>query len=893
MTRLRPLFFLFAVVLAHCASLEPIAVGACGNGVVDANEDCDSFPVASSETSPQCGAPAEGALACRMKCSKGGPACPDGWGCGEAGYCRRPSGVFEAKADPISAGVVDVVGADFDGDGRADVAGFGEVGPFNTTSLRVHYLEASGALARIVPTPAGLVAPTIADVDGDGLADIVFGVTGGPSGLLGVITGTKKRSFSPLLFPSFALDRTSAQIVVIKATRLPLPSREVSAVLMFGKTDGAPSAFLASIGPDSGDTQFGQTLPADPDKLVGEPVWGNVFDELASSTCGEVAYVLQVPGQDRLSIVSPCQPGEAGVSKWASTREPIRVDLPAKATGGPIIIDVDHDGHRDIAVPTAAGVFVARSNGTTFGVTSIDPKLKDPVLGTIVGGFDIDGDGFDDRIFESGVRLTNATPPVQGDGGTEGGAPIADVDAFQVQGSIGGVLLGRINDDAFNDLVLFQKNSPDVIVAAGAARENGVPRFTSYTLTTTGAVQRIAIGDYDGDHVQDIAILTGASSEDVELFIAYGRAIGAPEPPLFVGRVRNVVAMETMRLVENDATEALGILSAIPSKKKDVRSTAAFALVFGSGDRQQLAPLFMEDRLSKRPRELTPVAASRPWYPATFAAGAIGTPGVLDIALVAYGPEGEARESRLLSGVWKVAAQREAAIPFGSPTEVTVVDDTRIFLTKGLATFLAVGDLDRASDGRAETVLLASDPMGRARLRVMTPDGVAGAPIPIDGELVPGRSKLGLLDVDGDGFDDAVMTLLGPSGVPSIMIAWNDGKGGLSGPPLTVVVPPDPTFEGGDVGARGFALVTTGGADAIGTGARKENRLAIVTARRLLLGAVKNRTIELADPKLFGRRGLTNATGIASGDFDGDGVPDLALADSGELRIVHQKPRLK
>lgn len=892
MTRLRPLFLLLTIVLAHCASLEPIASDACGNGVVDANEDCDSFPAANSASGPQCGAPTEGALACRMKCSNkgGGPTCPDGWGCGESGYCRRPSGAFEAKADPVSAGVTDVIAADFDGDGRADVAATSEVGPYNTTSLRVHYFEPGGGLARVVSLPAGIVSPAVADLDGDGLADIAFGTAGGPSGLLGVITGTKQRTFSPMLFPAIALDKTSAQVVVIKPTRLPLPGLDPTAIMMFAKNDQDASAFLISISADAGGASFNQALPADPDKLVGTPVWGSVFDANASSTCGEIAYVLQMPGQDRLFLVSPCQPAaDTGASRWASTREAVRVELPANATGGPILVDVDHDGHRDVAVPTAAGVFVARSNGTTFTAMGIDPKQTDPDLGTLVAAEDLDGDGLDDRIFQSGVRLTNVTSPL-GDGGTEGGAPVVgDVRAIEIQGTIGGARVGRLNDDGFLDLAMFRVNSPDVIVSAGAAKQGSIPLFTSFTLTTNAAVQRIAIGDYDGDHVQDVAILTGVSSDEVELFIAYGRAIGGPEPPRFIGRVRNVVAMETVRVVENDAADALGILSLIPSKQKGVRPTAAFALAFGSGDRQQIVPLLMEDRHSKRP--LPPTSkVNRPWYPAAIAAGAFATPGVPDLSLLAYAPG--AMRGSVISGLWRVAAQREAAVPFGAPTETTVTDDTRVFGGTGLATFLAVGDLDRAPDGRAETVLLASDEGGRATLRIFGADGSAGAPISIGGTVAPGRSKLALLDVDGDGFDDVVMGLVDPNGVPSVVVAWNDGKGGFGGAPLVVPLPPDTAFDGGDIGARGFALVTTGGADATG-GGRKETRLAVVTPRRLLLGAVANRTLTFTNLKLFGKNGLTNATGIASGDFDGDGVPDLALAENGAVRIVHQKPRLK
>jgi hypothetical protein len=34
-------------------------------------------------------------------------------------------------------------------------------------------------------------------------------------------------------------------------------------------------------------------------------------------------------------------------------------------------------------------------------------------------------------------------------------------------------------------------------------------------------------------------------------------------------------------------------------------------------------------------------------------------------------------------------------------------------------------------------------------------------------------------------------------------------------------------------------------------------------------------------------------TSIASGDYDGDGVEDIAVADSGSVRILRQLPRIR
>jgi len=39
--------------------------------------------------------------------------------------------------------------------------------------------------------------------------------------------------------------------------------------------------------------------------------------------------------------------------------------------------------------------------------------------------------------------------------------------------------------------------------------------------------------------------------------------------------------------------------------------------------------------------------------------------------------------------------------------------------------------------------------------------------------------------------------------------------------------------------------------------------------------------------------GLTYGTGLVAGDFDGDGVEDLAVAVDGAIRILRQKARGK
>src|SRR5262249_30148044 len=112
--RARYLLWFLAVFAIDCASLDHVDDGTCGNGVIDAKEDCDTFDVGDNS----CGAP-QTATACKLLCvtdKPGTPLCPDGWGCSVSGICRQPKGVLETAGDALSAGVATMEVGDFDGD---------------------------------------------------------------------------------------------------------------------------------------------------------------------------------------------------------------------------------------------------------------------------------------------------------------------------------------------------------------------------------------------------------------------------------------------------------------------------------------------------------------------------------------------------------------------------------------------------------------------------------------------------------------------------------------------------------------------------------------------------------------------------------------------------------
>jgi hypothetical protein len=165
-------------------------------------------------------------------------------------------------------------------------------------------------------------------------------------------------------------------------------------------------------------------------------------------------------------------------------------------------------------------------------------------------------------------------------------------------------------------------------------------------------------------------------------------------------------------------------------------------------------------------------------------------------------------------------------------------------------------------------------------------------------------SSVHLLDVDGDGLRDAV-AIVGASAAtnePNKAIVYlNSGGTFRMDHPIEIVVPPPPAGDavGGskrtDIGPVGAALVTTAGVPASGGGTPTRVVL-VITQHRLLRATLRSDKsafdVDDVTTTLFGPGGLVGATGLAAGDFDGDGVQDIAVADGGSIRIARQDGRL-
>lgn len=115
-----PALALFLIV-AGCADIPRFEPDTCGNLVVEAGEDCDTFADPDRGEALSCG-PADGSpSACRYLCG-GDARCPEGWVCSADLTCRHPDGRFVLADDPaliLRADQLEL--ADLTGDGVQEV----------------------------------------------------------------------------------------------------------------------------------------------------------------------------------------------------------------------------------------------------------------------------------------------------------------------------------------------------------------------------------------------------------------------------------------------------------------------------------------------------------------------------------------------------------------------------------------------------------------------------------------------------------------------------------------------------------------------------------------------------------------------------------------------------
>jgi hypothetical protein len=841
---------------AGCAHLSTITLGECGNGVTESpSEDCDGAAPKGSH----CGAPST-AHGCRFVCDAStGGACPVGFACGLDGVCRTPSSAWSTTASTVHSveNPLDLTIADADKDGRGDV--------FEQTADAVvfHYDLTSSApselsVARDNVLPAlGPVAPFA----GDGFADAVI-----PSGLgYFVSLGNASRIDRATAYGALPLPQSATDVQALSADVLAnAPGDEVLVLAVLTVAGNAAPALVYV----ATDGHFGviAVLPDVPSALAGPVAVGKLNENVS---CDEL--VMGYRGTSALKLFVPCTDPDT----VATLVTPTDVQLPKGATiAGPSEIeDLDADGHADLLVVASRNgkyeidVAYGRGDGTFDSAPGSDPSVPaDGRAGTgttipsdiPLAVYDLDGDGHADWVDQTGVYLSRPAGPF--------------LVAHDPGAAWTSALIGRFDSDSLPDVVTASNQAPGITVYLNSGRSE----LTAYPVTTRGSTTTLCAGDFDGDRITDIALVTNTRTSDADdspdtLSVVFGAAFGSPSAPKDIGEFHRVNQVAKGR-VTSGAPSVLDGADDIGALAQDQDGTLAYAVAIGKGDRDLRAPYgFTNTNLAAEV-----VLGYAPTRLATADVNGDSFPDVIAIA--------DRIDQRSEFRLWSNPMASGAEIQQGQSAPSDILDSSFDWnhVLFGAADLDGVkGDevvvLGPRSDGTGYQSTIAkaspanSDGTGPLKYRLLgtptlTDEVFTRAEIGRDPSAFNGRLRTA--DLDHDGAVD-VLALGQRNGKGELLVYFN-GKTGALGTPVRV-------GNAATLDVKDFDVVQADG--------DPELEVVLLTTTGVYLVDPHGRSLAVAEAPVLTSGVSADLNIIAAGDVDGDGIPDLALAGPGGFDI--------
>jgi hypothetical protein len=363
--------------------------------------------------------------------------------------------------------------ADFDGDGKLDLAGVnGEGHPSH-----VLYLWGKGDgtfTSEVVNGPLSSHA-TSGDVTGDGIADLIT-----IGGSLTIIPGRQNRLIAS---PTVLFPFTSPNVV---------RTGDIDG-------DGLPDIFISP-----GLCPFGLDC-----NVTGGEVFlnrgGGVFSppidvprgmRLADLNSDGFADLVGCSGSNAL-----VWPGDgSGTFRSAPISVPIGVSCPNDVQ----IVDMDRDGHLDIV---GTGFILYGKGGFNFDLVPIPGRADGPLL---VGDFN--GDGRLDLIETASGYILFGQPnrTFQAIFNPGGAVPASPGSSYAV---------ADFDQDGKDDVAVANSNTIFLFISQGDGTF-----IAKSVLTPIGIVQDLTTGDFNGDGIPDLATGVFLGPQDVVLFINDGHA---------------------------------------------------------------------------------------------------------------------------------------------------------------------------------------------------------------------------------------------------------------------------------------------------------------------------------------------------------------------------------
>jgi hypothetical protein len=839
--------------LVACADLPPLQAGTCGNAVIDADEDCDGH-VTSSEAA--CGAPGT-AHACRYLCGASArlasgqyATCPSSFQCGTDGVCRQPTLAFRADMTPGALSSMALVSADFDGDQQPLLLVMGDdLGDGRRFARLVDPIGSTLGTGTAVKQP--MSSPTVKDLDGDGHEDVAFVDYPGVGVLRGDPLGDAPAF---LLLPSAAMSARTKHVRAIGVEIGQGPEgQNLGDQLLTLEDDGSALAAYRRDAHDSALADFSFTGKQVAD-LSGDLLHAR-FDTRPASLCDDV--IVPLVGLGQLLYFSPCNAtgwADPGIVPQSIALAPGNTG-PATISGPAHIADLDGDGNLDVVVGTSLGPYVAYGRGDGSFASTSDPTGtaqtaaplalrwlagETPSVDEPLAMVDLNGDHRTDFVFPGGIALSDAA----GDGSLYW--------AYQSPGWIEAAI-GSGSHGAF-------------VVAASVSVGLDVLQYAPDTgqlvdqlVPTATLAANLTVGDFDGDMKDDLAFCQESAVLGDTWSVVYDIA-SAPSAPVNMGTFAEIRQLSAAHL----AVPYLGadgiadlVISADINSLKD---TETVITSHGSSTRQMIAPFELRDPAGAQALPLGVAAGDFLGKPSIAALGAVDPQGSATLRVWTFSPGSIAASDLVVSDPLPSLFHTDH---FGGNTAVNLQ----------YGAHLSVGDLD--GDGGDELVIIApyGSPDTQSALVVATLANATMAfsdPVVFDGESTR-YSFLQVADLDHDGRADVIFKPMDDDTPADVLVFWNGGNGRFTASSMSRIHV--------DEGLNAFACVHDG------QGGCNLHVVSATNAYAVTVGSDRSTSIAQV-------AGLPGGLSLAAGDFDGDGLDDLAVGTVDELRVYHATSRL-
>ncbi len=455
------------------------------------------------------------------------------------GVFRRPV-PFAAGPSPRSVAVGDV-----NGDGALDLAVVNDQyqnGQFNVLVNNGDATFGSPIMQSYGHEPTDVL---IADFNSDGVTDLAIG-DDGALGKIGIATGHGDGNFD---FPISYVSGSSAQAVVASdvngdGTADLIAANNFSIGILIGTGAGAYAAPLEA-GAKGGVDSLG-TGDFNDD---GRPDLAALEDDHPNGTNGRVAILLNSGGGHFERVGS----------------YPLNNDARQGVTG-----DFNGDGVLDLAMtledyPTGAiGVLLGNGDGTF--AAPIEHPLDAYPISAAVG--DLNGDGFNDVVFNNYIGVDVGVLISQGDGTFE------PVEFFAAGAEPSRPLLGDVNDDGALDVVVTSANTAATVsVLLG----NGDGTFAAPLSVFSGGIAAGA-ADFNADGNPDLVALLPAKVSKVHIVLGNGDGTFQAAISYDAGPAAYNAAIEDF---DNDGVLDIAVSSSTSANFTGVPSLSVF---LGRGD---------------------------------------------------------------------------------------------------------------------------------------------------------------------------------------------------------------------------------------------------------------------------------------------------------------------